>query len=274
MLSFIKRRGFSTVAVLALAMSLVFGGPMNAFALSGSLKLSGSTTVQPVAEALKAGFVKKNPSVSMAIAGGGSGVGISDVLAGRVNIGMSSRALKSTEKSKGAVGYAIARDALTVVVNPNNPVKNLSADQIKKIYSGKITNWKQVGGKDARIVVVGRTAASGTYDFFKEKFMVGATMSSTVKAYSSNGLVRSAVAGNKNAIGYLSMAFVNTTVRGVSVGGVAPTRTNALSGKYKYVRYLWFITKGSATGLRASFINYARGTSGQDVVKKYYLPYH
>jgi phosphate transport system substrate-binding protein len=260
-------------AVAAVSVALALALPAQAMALSGSLKLSGSTTVQPVATRLASAFHSKNPSVKIAVAGGGSGVGIKDVLAGRVNIGMSSRDLTAAEKSKGARGYSIARDALTIIINPKNGVKNLSAYQVKQIFTGKITNWNQVGGKNAPIVACGRAAGSGTLDYFKEAFLGGLTVnqSSRVKTYASNGLVRTAVANNANAIGYVGMAYDNASVKGVSIGGVAPTVTNARSGKYRYVRYLYFVTKGAPSSLANAFIAFARSTAGQNIVATEYL---
>lgn len=257
------------VAAVSVALALTL--PAQAMALSGSLKLSGSTTVQPIATKLAAAFHSKNPSVRIAVAGGGSGVGIKDVLAGRVNIGMSSRALTTTEKSKGARGYVVARDALTVIVNPQNGVKNLSAYQVKMIFTGRYTNWRQVGGKNVPIVAAGRAAGSGTLDYFKDAFLSGASQSSRVKTYSSNGLVRSAVANNVNAIGYVGMAYDNASVKGLAIGGVYPTVSNARSGAYRYVRNLYFVTKGAPSALASAFITYVRGTAGQNIVATEYL---
>jgi phosphate transport system substrate-binding protein len=258
--------------IIAAALVLAIGVASPAAALSGSMKISGSTAVQPAAQAVATSFMKKYPSVRITVVGGGSGVGISDVLAGRVAVGMSSRDLKSTEIQKGAYPTAIARDALTIIVNPANPVKNLTAAQITAIYTGRVTNWKQVGGPNAAIVAVGRSATSGTGEFFKSKFLVGVTQSSRVKTYESNGLVRQAVAGNKYAIGYVSMAYVNATVKPVSIGGVYPSRANALSGKYKYVRKLYLVTKGRPAGLAKSYIDYCLSTTGQSIITRYYLP--
>lgn len=261
-----------TIGVLAAALALAIGAASPALALSGSMKISGSTTVQPAAQAVATSFMKKYPAVRITVVGGGSSVGINDVLAGRVAVGMSSRDLKSTELQKGAYPTAIARDALTIIVNPANPVKNLTAAQITGIYTGKITNWKQVGGPDAAIVPVGRSATSGTGEFFKSKFLVGVTQSSRVKTYESNGLVRQAVASNKYAIGYVSMAFVNSTVKPISIGGVYPSRTNALNGTYKYVRKLYLVTKGRPAGLAKAYIDYCLSSTGQSIISRYYLP--
>jgi phosphate transport system substrate-binding protein len=254
---FSKVLSILTVASLTIALAL----PAQAMAISGSLKLSGSTTVQPVATKIGNSFHSKNPSVKVTVAGGGSGVGIKDVLAGRVNIGMSSRDLTSAEKSKGARGVAIAKDALTIIVNPKNGVKNLSQTQVKGIFKGTITNWKQVGGKNAPIVACGRAAGSGTLDYFKEAFLGGSNQAARVKTYASNG----------NAIGYVGMAYDNASVKGLSIGGKAPTVANAKSGSYKYVRKLWLVTKGAPGTLAKAYINYALTSAGQKLVATEYL---
>jgi phosphate transport system substrate-binding protein len=264
-----KKRMFLTAAVAA-TMVAALAVPSVALA-AGSLKLSGSTTCQPVVQLISNSFARKYPGTKVTVAGGGSGVGISDVLAGRVNVGMSSRDLKSTEKSKGAYGTAFARDAMTIIVNPHMPVRKLTNAQVKAIYTGRITNWKQVGGPNATIVVCGRTAPSGTFDFFVEKFLGTSRQSSRVKTYSSNGLVRNAVKSNNFAIGYVGMAYVNSTVRGVALDGVSPTRTNAVSGKYKYVRRLWYVTKGRPAGLAKTFIDFSLSSTGQSLVASEYL---
>lgn len=267
----LNARAFLTrLALLTLVMALAV--PVNAVAFTGSMKVSGSTTVQPAAQAVASSFMKKYPRAKITVVGGGSGVGVTDVLAGRVAVGMSSRDLRSTELQKGAVPKAIARDALTVVVHPSSPIRNLTRAQVTGIYTGKITNWKQLGGPNAAIVPVGRAATSGTFEFFALRFLSGVKQSIRVKSYESNGLVRQAVAGNKYAIGYVSMAFVNATVKPVALDGVAPTRANALSGKYKYVRKLYLVTKGTPSGMAKGYIDYCLSTTGQSIISRYYLP--
>ncbi len=181
--------------------------------LSGSIKLSGSTSVQPLAEMLAQTFMQANPGVSITITGGGSGVGITDVAEGKVNIGNVSRALKDSDPA-GLVATTIARDAVVIVVNPGNPVNSLSEDQVKQIFTGEITNWKDVGGNDAPIILNSRTAPSGTFDFFQEEFLgKGVPAAATAKQHASNGLVRQAVASNENAIGFVSMGYLDSTLK-------------------------------------------------------------
>lgn len=272
MLSSFKQK-MMAVSAIALVASLAL--PSSAMALSGTLTLSGSSTVTPVAQLLKTAFIKKYPSVKITISESNSGQGRSDAATGRAMIGMSSSDLVAADKAKGLVGTALARDALSIIVNPKNSRKNLTFAQVQAIFAGKITNWKQVGGSNAAILVYGRVPGSGTYDFFKAQFITPGklTFGKNVKQLGTNGLVRNAVAENANAIGYVSMAYVNTTVRAVSIGGVAPTRTNAISGKYRFVRKLWWVTKGTpkAGSLTKAFIDYSLTPAGQALIATEYL---
>ncbi|MDZ4170347.1 MAG: phosphate ABC transporter substrate-binding protein [Coriobacteriia bacterium] len=268
------RNPIKRFASLALAVTVVAAlmAPQAAFAAT-SLKLSGSTTVQPLAQEFATAFKKTSTGKgwTITVAGGGSSVGFKDAAAGRVDIGMSSRDPKSSDPA-GLEYHVVARDSLAVIVHPSNKVRKLTEAQVRDIYHGKITNWRQVGGANASIVLCGRTGASGTYEYFKEAFLANKRQSSRTKGYASNGMVRSGVARNKNAIGYVGMAFVNSSVRGVTMGGVAPTRANALSGKYKYVRPLYFITKGAPSGNTKKFLDWCKSSAGQKVAGKEFLP--
>ena len=263
-----KKRSFALATVLMLIFAMVV--PAAAMAAT-TLKLSGSTTVYPGAVILAKAY-KSRTGTNVVVTGGGSGTGISQVLSGSVNIGMSSRDLKDSEIAKGAKATKIARDGLVIIVNKANPKTNLTESQIRKIYRGEITNWKQVGGPNARIVLCGRTGASGTYEYFKEVFLLGSRQSSKTKQYSSNGMVRSAVRNNKYAIGYVGQAYMNSTIKTLKIGGVYPTRTTASSGKYKYVRPLYFVTKGAPSGAAKSFINWTLSKTGQSYIAKEFLP--
>ncbi len=265
------KRRLMIVPALALAGALVM--PSTAMALSGTLTLSGSSTVTPVAQLLKTAFIKLNPAVRITISESNSGQGRADAINGRAMIGMSSSDPTTADKAKGLVGTAFARDALTLIVNPHNVKRNLTFAQVQGIFAGKITNWSQVGGARAPIIVYGRVPGSGTYDFFKAQFMGNGAVpfGRNVKQLATNGLVRNAVASNNNAIGYCSMAYVNSTVRGVSIGGVAPTRANAISGKYRFVRRLWWCTKGAPAGLAKAYIAYSLTPAGQALVATEYL---
>lgn len=261
-----KRMASLVVAIAIVTAMLV---PSAAMATT-SLKLSGSTTVQPLAQKWATAFKKAYSGYSVTVAGGGSSVGFKDAASGKVDIGMSSRDYKSSDPS-GLQMHVVARDSLVVITNPKNPVKKLTSAQVADIYHGKITNWNQVGGPNAKIVLTGRTGASGTYEYFKEAFLRNVKQSSKTKGYASNGMVRSAVARNKYAIGYVGLAFVNRSVRALAIDGVAATKTNAVSGRYKYVRPLYLITKGAPTAAQEKFINYCLSPAGQKIASAEFL---
>ncbi len=269
-------RTFGIVAVLALVLALA-APSMAAAAIS--IKLSGSTTVYPLAQAWAAKYKSLYRGSSITVAAGGSSTGIKDAAAGRVDIGMSSTDYDPAKHGAGLVFTPVARDALVLIVNPRNPVRRLTAAQINAIYRGRITNWRQVGGPNATIIVCGRTGASGTYQYFREKFLNNLAQTSRTKAYASNGLVRSAVVRNRYAIGYVSAAYINTQVRALSVrptgksAYVYPSRTNMLRKTYPYVRYLWFVTKGAPAGEAKTFTTWVRGSTGQAIAAREFLPY-
>lgn len=238
--------------------------------LSGNLLIDGSTSVQPLAEQIKAAFVAKYPQVSINIAGGGSGVGVADAAAGKVNIGASSTALKPTDP-KSLVGTVIAKDAIVIIVNPSNPIAKLTKQDVQNIYSGNITNWMYLTGQSQPIMVYSRTAPSGTFDYFKSSFMGSTNLVSTAKQLDSNGLIRQAVASNPNAIGFISMGYRDNTVKAPLMDGVVPNLDNAKGGKYPYVRPFVLCTKGDPTGLAKDFIQFCLSPEGQAIVAKEYI---
>lgn len=265
------------VRIAAAAITFVMAATTALPAFAGTLKVTGSTTVQPLAIQWAAAFHKGHSSIRVNVYGGGSGTGIKDAGSGTADIGMSSRELTQAEKDSGLVPFEVARDAIAIIVNSSNKYKISSRATIEKIFRGQITNWRQLGSAlpNKAIVLVGRTGASGTYAFFKEKFLQNKyKQSSRTKTYSSNGLVRSAVARNKYAIGYVSMAFINSTVKGLKLNGYMPTKANALSGKYPYVRGLYFVTKGTRSGEAKTFMDWCLTSAAQAIAAKEYLPLH
>jgi phosphate transport system substrate-binding protein len=289
MFSKFSRSKMARAALAAsLAVAMVGGTAGSAFAsLSGTVNVGGSTTVQPLAQLLANYFHKANPHVTVNVAGGGSGAGINGAEAGTFDIGMSSNTLDSMGAPSDLKGTAMARDAVTVIVNPKNKVKAITWANAKKIWTGQITNWKQLGGANEKIVVCGRAAGSGTGDYWNKNVMgdpdgkapwtgsTAPTFVSTLKTYNSNGELKNAVAGNKDAIGYVGMAYATSKVRGLKFGGYLATRANAKSGKYPLVRQLWWVTKGAYQNLSkpaaVSFINYSLSSKGQAVVNKLYI---
>ena len=225
------------VAVLALA---VMAGCSQK--TSGTVTTDGSTSMEKVIGALGEAFEAQNDRVTFTYNPTGSGSGIQAVLEGRCDIGLSSRDLKVEESAQGLTGTVLAYDGIAVIVNPDNPVSELDVDTIARIYTGEITNWKDIGGQDAEIVLIGREAGSGTRDGF-ESITGTADNCQYRQELTSTGDVITAVSQNPDAIGYASLASVKDTVRAVTVGGVAPTEDAVKDGSYVIQRPFVLVTK-------------------------------
>lgn len=224
------------VAILALT-ALVSCGKKE-----GAVSTDGSTSMQKVISALGEQFEKDNSGAKFTYNPTGSGSGIAAVSEGRCDIGLSSRALKDDEKAGGLHETILALDGIAIIVNPSNSVSDLSVDTIAKIYTGEITNWKDVGGNDAEIVLIGREAGSGTRDGFesitgtKDKCKYRQELTST-------GDVITTVAGNPDAIGYASLASIKDNVKALTVEGVTPTEETVKNGTYRIQRPFVLVTK-------------------------------
>ncbi len=234
--------------------------------LSGAstITIAGSTSVAPVAQALAKAYVSNHPGVKISVSGGDSGVGINSARSGSVDIGTSSRDLTSSE-AQGLSQYVIGQDALSIIVNPSNPVNDLSLDQVAGIYTGKITNWSQVGGNNGNIVPQTREAGSGTRADF-EKFMHIRSYGTNVQVDTFNyGLLQSVVVV-PGAIGYIAHDYVIKEVKVLSVNNITPTQQTVQNGSYPLTRNLIFLTKGTPTGNVKDFINFCQSHEGQDIV--------
>ncbi len=270
----------ATVLAVILAAALVAGGctqpqggvPQAHGQRIESLTITGSTTVLPVAQAAADAYMNTRGDVDIRVSGGGSSVGIQSVGEGTAGIGMSSRDLKSEEKTRypDLVATVIGNDGIAVIVHPGNPVGPLSLDQVKGVYRGSFTNWKELGGPDLAIVVVGRDSASGTREFFHEKVMQKEDFVRTQLEKNSNGAVKQTVMQTPGAIGYVGLGYVDATTRAVPimVSGtpVEPTVEHVLSGKYPIARPLLMVTKGEASGLAKEYLAFLAGPSGQAIL--------
>ncbi len=225
--------------------------------LSGVVNTDGSTSMADVMAVLQETFKNLHPDVTVNYAATGSGAGIEAVLAGTADIGLSSRALKDEEKAEGAVENIVALDGVAIVVNPANGVEDLSVDQIAQIFTGEITNWKELGGEDLEIAVLGREDGSGTRSAFEE--IVGVENCVYKNEYGSTGDVIGSVASNPNAIGYASLSAVDDTVKAVKVNGVAPSEDTVKDGTYEIQRPFVMVTKEGAELSEAAeaFLQYA-----------------
>ena len=235
--------------------------------LTGSVATDGSTSMKSVIGALGEAFQNANSGVTFTYNPTGSGSGIQAVSEGRCDIGLASRGLKDDEKSSGLTETVLAYDGIAVVVSPENPVSDLTLQQIADIYTGKITNWKDVGGNDAEIVLIGREAGSGTRDGFES--ITGTEEACQYRQeLTSTGDVIATVSQNPNAIGYASLSAVKDTVKALSVGGVAPSEDTVKDGSYVIQRPFVLVTKDGVTLSPAAqaFFDYATSAEAAPII--------
>jgi phosphate transport system substrate-binding protein len=237
-----------------------------------SLTVTGSTTVLPIAQSAAEAYMDAHSNADIRISGGGSGVGVQAIGEGTADIGMSSRELTADEMSKypNLVVTPIAGDGIAIIVNPSNTVNSLTPAQVKDIYQGNITNWKEVGGPDKAIVLIGRDSASGTRTFFTESVLNKENAAPTMLEQNSNGGVLQSVAQTPGAIGYISIGYLDNTVKGLDllVNGnpVTPTIANVKNGQYPISRPLLMLTQGAPQGLAKSYIDFILSPDGQKIV--------
>lgn len=259
----------STVLVSSLAVGCGSKATANK-SESSKITISGSTSVGPVMEVVAEEFEKKNEGVSLEIQQVGSSAGIKNTIDGTSEIGMASRDLKDEEKQSGLNPTEIAIDGIALITNKNNQVKNLTVEQTKDIYTGKITNWKDVGGKDAPIVVVSREEGSGTRDGFQE--IVGFESGDLIKQAQisdGSGNIKTTVEGNENAIGYISFGYVDEAINALSVDGVEPTAENVKVDKYPIARPFLLVNKEDALSEQGkSLIDFILSSEGQQIMEK------
>ena len=243
-----------------------------------AFKIKGSDTVLPLSQAEAEAFMKKNPGTSIAVTGGGSGVGLAAIISGTTDIAQSSRSMKMDEKLKmQEAGKAfkeviIAYDALAVIVHPSNPVSQLTREQLEGIFTGKISNWKEIGGDDAKIVVYSRETSSGTYEFFKEHVLNKKNFSASALLMPATGAIVQSISQTKGAIGYVGLAYIEKTVKPLNVSYdkgktfIAPKVETAMDKTYPVTRplYYYYLTKIEKTV--SPFVNYILSAEGQKVV--------
>jgi phosphate transport system substrate-binding protein len=249
-------------------------------------KIKGSDTCLPLSQKEAEEYMKKNPGSSITVTGGGSGVGFSSLISGTTDIAQASRKMKMDEKLKmqeaGKSAYKeiiIAYDALSVIVNPGNKISKLTREQLEGIFTGKIKNWKEVGGDDLNIVVYSRESSSGTYDFFKEHVLLNKNYAPSVLMMPATGAIVQSVSQTKGAIGYVGLAYLEKTVKALEVSYdkgktyVAPNIENAKNKTYPIVRPLFFYYLNATESKVKPFVEYILSTEGQKIVlKEGYVP--
>lgn len=236
--------------------------------LSGTLTLAGSTSMEKLCEALSESFMETNPNVTVTVEYTGSGAGLESLAAGSVDIGNSSRHLKDEETETGAVENVVAIDGIAVITDAKNKVKDISSEDLAKIYKGEISNWSELGGDDEAIVVIGREAGSGTRDAFEELLEV-ADECAYAQELDSTGAVLAKVAATPGAIGYVSLDVVDDSVLAMALDGVEPTEKEILAGKYLLSRPFVMATKGEVSeqnDLVKAWFDYIKSEEGQNVI--------
>lgn len=243
---------------LALAVLMMFSSA----AFAENLVIKGSTTVLPIAQKVAEAYMADNPDIKISISGGGSGNGIKAIIDGTTDLANSSRFIKdkevqlAIENGAYAVPFRVAYDCIIPVVHPGNPIENLTMDQLKQIYMGKVKNWKELGGEDRPVVVVSRDTSSGTYEVWESKVMEKERVFPGALLQASNGAVMQAVAKNNNAIGYIGLGYLDESVKALTVDEIEGSAETTLNGTFPISRPLFMFTRGWPEGKVVDFINY------------------
>lgn len=273
---FFKKSIISLLAVAAFAVSIVSASA----AESGKVVIKGSTTVLPITMKGIEAFRSIKPEISISVEGSGSGNGIKALLDGTCDIANSSREMKKEEFDKAKAAnmkikeITVSYDMIVPVVHPSNKVKNLTMEQLKGIFDGTITNWKQVGGDDLNIVTVSRDSSSGTYEYWHESVMKKTDTRKDSLMQASNGAVVNTVANNKKAIGYIGFGYVDKSIKSLNVNNIPATLKNGKTGKYPISRKLYmYVNEKNYSSDAKSFVGYLLSKDGQKIVSEAgYIP--
>lgn len=258
-------------AMAVLSVGLVACGGTTSETTPTNVTISGSSSVNVLLEELEPAFELTNDMIDLKVSASGSSDGITAAQQGTVDFGMSSRDLKPEEKS-GVNEKVIALDGIALITNANNPVTDLSLDQIAKIYTGEFTNWSEVGGPDLAIAVIARESASGTRGAFEEIFGIKDQMTTNAKEFNGTGGVKSEVAQNPNAIGYISLGSVDDTIQAVDVDGVDATEANVQNGTYLIARPFILVYKEANLSTAAKeFLDWTLSSEGQAIVAEHFV---
>lgn len=244
------------------------------------VQVKGSDTILNVSQGIAEEYMGKTKGARIAVTGGGSGVGVSSLINGTADIGMASRDIKASEKEQAAAKgikleeIAIGYDGITVITNKDNKVKNISSQDLGKIYRGEITNWKELGGNDAPITVLSRDSSSGTHEFFKEHVVREGNAKGTqeygkeILYMPSNEAIKQEIKANKNAIGYIGMGYMDDSVHSLDVDGITPSVENVSNKKYPIARAVYWVADENRSGDVKGLIEYALSPEGQEIVKE------
>ncbi len=255
-------KSYVYIIILMILLGLIIGCAKN----TENITLAGSTAFQPFAEKLAEEYMKKNPDVNINVQGGGSGMGIQSAISGTANIGMADL-VKLPPETNELNKFVVAKDSIVVIVNSKNTIENLTIEQIQKIFSGEITNWKDIGGEDKSINVISREEGSGTRSSFENILMPGIKLSPRILIQDSNGTVRENVSSDMQAIGYISHGLINEKVKAIGINGISPTIENMKNGSYILIRPIYLLTKGETKGLAKNYIDFVLSNQGQEIIQ-------
>ncbi|HNY66973.1 MAG TPA: PstS family phosphate ABC transporter substrate-binding protein [Deltaproteobacteria bacterium] len=260
-------QGILAAVFIALAGAQVFSADQG-------LTVKGSTTVLPIVQVTSEEFMDRNPGIAISVQGGGSGVGIASLIDGTTDIASSSRKIKAEEAAKAqAAGVTphenvIAMDGIAVVVHPSNPVSRLTRAQVKAIYTGRISDWSEIGGRKARIVVVSRDSSSGTFEAFEELALDKARVRPDALTSASNQTIAQIVAQTPGAIGYVGLVYLTKKVKTVEIDGVKCTEATVAGGTYPLSRPLYLYTNGAPRGNVKKYLDFVMGGQGRKIVRE------
>jgi phosphate transport system substrate-binding protein len=241
---------------------------------AADLRIDGSTTVLPIAQRAAEVFMKKNPDVKVFVSGSGSGTGIKALLDGTTDIADSSREAKEKEiadgKAKGVTltAHKVALDGIIPIVHPSMKIENMTPEQLKNIYNGNIKTWKELGGPDRPISVVSRDTSSGTYEVWEEKILKGDKVRPDALLVASNGQAVQTVAGNKYAIGYIGIGYVDKSIKALKVNGSTASAKTVRDNSWPIARPLFMYTNGKPAGTIAKFIDFMLSKNGQEIINE------
>lgn len=271
-----KLKGIITIFLLLLFLATYGCGAGEKESTKASkVVINGSTTVFPIAQRAAEEFMNKHPDVNVSVRGTGSGNGIASLINGTCDIADASRPITQGEIEEAEkngikpVSHIIARDGIAIIVNKDNPISSISRKELKKIYTGEITNWKELGGEDMKIIPVTRDSSSGTFEVFEEKVLGKDTqMISSAVVQGSNQAVKVTVTKTPGAIGYIGLGYIDGSVKVLQYDGIIPSEKSVSSGAYEISRPLFMYTNGQPVGVVKEFIDFVLSKDGQKIVKE------
>lgn len=266
------------LGAIAAATVAIAGSALPSFAAQGMVKIKGSDTILPLASAWAEAYMNKHPNAMISVTGGGSGVGLAALINGTCDIADASRAAKPKEIGQGRdrnvvlKATTVAKDGISIIVNPKNPIKGLTIKQLAKLYIGA-QSWSEVGGDKEKVIATGRDSSSGTYGFFQEAVLGGKRFRNDTLSLPSNNAICQAVSQDEGAIGYVGIAFaeeyaVKHKVKIITINGIAPSEETVANGKYPLWRPLYCYTNGRPGGVIGDYLKFVVSSEGQKIVKK------